>query len=567
MSDDRQHCVITGVIASDLLDRPTYIGEWANDRQMFELTVPYARIMATRLKGKPLDAEHMEDNGAIGTILHSWVEGKKWYIQALLDGSTLAGIDMIKAVTSAQGSPYGQRIGELSLSTKGDKLTPTAVGIVVKGARDGCTIDNVSLVNSNELEAIKRQEYKIDDIDIPEHPPSETPRIAASFAEMSNVHQALRTPGPPQAYYQPADKSNDQSLSQTVADLKQEIARMKGAAPAAPTASAPPQSRVYNSTEDEAQSLEKRLAELRARGGTSQRAESSQVKNTGGPQHTGNPQVDEMLDDLTPGAGGKPRTSNQHILYTNPQDAADARFMEIAGVFDSRIPTNQQKEQAARALSEAAQQSKADREELAQVKMQAQLLAKKLNEAEARSASHEAEKQKQAKQAAMVLKRLIQKNTPPPTEAETEELESGVSDISQGKTDEGMQKLLPAMIRASAFCDVRDSAQSMEDEDQSSGQYSRAVRQALGQPAEGLIQASGANRKRAYENSNHTSSSSSSAYGRNASQARGKNWERLSLIDDIPSDLARQMHEMTNNPEYDTENVRLPELPKHFRTR
>jgi hypothetical protein len=452
---------------------------------------------------------------------------------------------------------------------------------VVKGARNGCTIDNVSLVNSNELAAIKRQEYKIDDIDIPEYPPSETPRIAASFGEMSNTYQALRMQGPAATYYQP-EKAND-AVSKTLADMQQEIERLKGGTGGGSGAHVP-QARAPNPHE-ELQSLEKRVAELRAQGGgggggapaaaaggqTGQRQAVSQWNNTAEKQpSTGNQQVDTLLNDLTPGsAGGKPPTSNQHIIHMNPQDDIEARFMQVAGVFDRPIATRQEKEQASRALSEAAQQSRADRDEVAQLRLQNQMLAKKYNESEARAASHEAEKAKQAKQAATVLKRLLQKNLPPPTDAEAQELESGANDMSQGKMDEGMQKLLPAMIRASAFCDVRDSAQSMEDEDQSSGQYTRALRQALGQSSEGLIQASGANRsnKRSYDTSNTSAHGSSSSSNNRNATPQSKNWQRLSLRDDIPDDMARRIAEVEHDPDIDTENFKLPERVKNARTR
>lgn len=169
----------------------------------------------------------------------------------------------------------------------------------------------------------------------------------------------------------------------------------------------------------------------------------------------------------------------------------------------------------------------------------------------------------------MMLKRILQKNTPPATDAEQQELESGVNDMSEGKMDEAMVKLGPAMIRASAFIDAREAAESMEDEQNNSGYVSRSIRQALGQPAEGMIQASGANRKRSYDTSN-TSYAAASFSGRfsnnNNGPSRSKNWERHSLQDDIPDFLKEGMEKIQNNPaDYDTENMRGMDTLKYAR--
>lgn len=558
-----EHCVITGCIAANLLERPTYKGKFQNDRQMYELTIPCAKIMATRLKGKPIIAEHDEGNGSIGEVLYSWVDGNKWYVQAEIDQSTRAGIDMVKAIVGGEGNPFPEQIGEFSLCTGIDKLTPYEVSWVVKGARKDCTIDNISLVDSNELETIKQQEYIHEDLLVPEHLSLDAPRISATFFglnKMSN-YTSIRQPAAPTKYESMMmdDVPETKSILQKIESKKQELAQLEKAASAATGAGG------QATGLDEESRLEKRLAELRgAKGSKQQPPQGNQAANTQAynqQQQVGQPTGDKQFDELIEGMhlGKEPTSGNHHTLYSDPRDA---HFAELAGVFDSKgnVLTSQQKQESARKLFEIAQASKADREALAQTKRQVEMLTKANNEYQSSAAADKADKDKQRKQAATMIQRLLQKNTPTPTEAEKQEFDSGVADLSEGRTDDGFRKMMPQFIKASALMSMRDNMQNersqQQEEEDETGSYRESMNKMLGISQQGLIQASAANRKRSRDVNYNSPAAAASA---------ASNWKPMQS--DLPVNIAQLLSSVDGNPEYDTDHYTVPGKPKSSRPR
>ncbi len=197
-----EHVLITACLARDLKDKPSYTGHWTNDEQKYELTKAYAQVMATRLKGKPLMTEHYEENGAIGEIVHCWIDDEKneWHMQAVIDTNSRAGMDIVNGMLD-EDNPFGDRIGEVSLASEGFDVVEASV--VKRGARPGSTIDKVQLVTKAQLEAIKKQEYKMNLANIPDYiPQTGAPRICASFNHEMSTYTAVRNPAPPTTYAQ-----------------------------------------------------------------------------------------------------------------------------------------------------------------------------------------------------------------------------------------------------------------------------------------------------------------------------------------------------------------------------
>lgn len=471
-----QHCVITGCIARKLLPKHTYTGQPVGSEQMYELTLPYARVMATRLKGRPLQVEH--DDGAIGEILHSWVNEKnEWYIKALIDRNSRSGNDIIKSMLQDEGSPVPMQIAELSLTHQG--MQPYEVSMVMRGARDGSTVEQVELVDTEGLNAIKNLDYKVDIQESQEQFPSDTPVIMASFT-------ALRNPTPATTYASLANAPSEAiPILKGVDQMRQQMHQMQQQQqqqqqPAAAAAGGAP--------EDDEATLMKKLQALQSRRSVAQTPQEAQFSR--------------LTDKLSqPGIAGDPNNSgNVHTLHENPEDD---QLMRVAGLFENKknVFSRDELEGGKGMLMDIAQKTRANREAMAAKDAENAALAKKNAELQAQLNHHENDIEKQRKQTASLLKKLMIKTNPKATESEEKELDAFETNYVAGNKD-AVQGLNPFLVRASAMLDA--AANFSGDADMDSGESSstpnfmHALQQALN-PNQPLVKASGMNKRR-YDN-------------------------------------------------------------------
>jgi hypothetical protein len=528
-ADSAEHCVITGCIARKLLPKLTYTGVPVGD-QIYELTVPYAKVMATRLKGRPLQVEHEE--GAVGEILHSWVNDKnEWYMKALIDRKQRCGNDMIMAMLADKDSPVPVQIAELSLTHQG--MEPYEVSMVMRGAREGSTVDQVELVDSDTLAAIKNMEYKADNVEssLSQFPP-DTPIVMASFT-------AVRNPAPPVTY---ANLENAPSealpILRGVEQMRQQAQQTNTRAAAAAAGADPAE-------EDEA-TLMKKLQAIQAK-------KRAQVQS---PEAS---QFSRLTDKLgQPGIAGDPRnTGNIHSIYENP---ADDPILRVAGLFENRnVLSKDQMEGGKTMLMDIAQKTKASRDllaqkdaELAALKAQNSALADEVR-------THEGGLEKQRKQTASLLKKLMIKTNPKPTESEEKELDTFESSYVAGNKD-AVQTLNPFLVRASALLDAA-AATSGGDVDMGGGSgessgdqgnFLHALQQALN-PNQQLVKASAYNKRRFDEMSSSSAGPSRSSAAAAASSSSSL-WQQCG----VPPHMAAMFQKMDNGGVEDT--VKLGEL-------
>ena len=257
-SDDGMYCVVTGCIARELLAKPSFSGVAVPySKEFYELTIPYARVMAKRLKGKPFQVEHEEF--IIGEILHSWIDEKnQWMIKALIDRTTRSGNDMILAILKDPNSTIP--MAQLSLTHQGHE--PLEVSLVVTGARDGSTIDQIEMVDASGLDAIKSLDYNVKEYDLPppaSEIPVDTPTIRAT--QMSTYAFTRAAPTPTQ--YIP-----NNGVSAEVEPILKNVNAMREKNNA--------QNHMH--TEQTEQDLERQLAQLRARKNAKQEQGQQQEK-------------------------------------------------------------------------------------------------------------------------------------------------------------------------------------------------------------------------------------------------------------------------------------------------
>jgi hypothetical protein len=199
-----EHVILTACIVRKLLDKPTFTGPPTTPEQKYEMTKQLARVLAGRLKGKPLLTEHENKLGSVGEIVHSWIDEAtgSWHIQAAVDTNTMSGLHVLETILS-QREDGTHVLGEVSLSHQGD--SPIEVSAVEKGARDDCTIDDVQIITSEQLKEIKNQCYKISPDEIPVHLPPGAPVVRASFAsrKMTTTYTAIQKAPPATSYVEP----------------------------------------------------------------------------------------------------------------------------------------------------------------------------------------------------------------------------------------------------------------------------------------------------------------------------------------------------------------------------
>jgi len=514
--EDDGHCVITGCIARGLLLKPTFAGSWSPDRtdltsdQKYELTVPYAQIMSTRLKGQPLMTEHDEDNGSIGEILHCWIDDKNdWYMQAVIDRSTRAGNDIIKGMLS---ETFGEQVCELSLSHEGFK--PREVSIVKKGARDGSTVDKIEIVNADGLAAIKNQEYKVEIPEIPDHFPTDTPRICASFANKMSTYTAVRNPTPPVTYANTAHAPSEAvPILNQVNQMRQQNHTLLAQQQMAEKQQQMQQQQVQAPKEDDEATLLKKLNDIRARQQPQTPAQIQFANLT----HT----LSQPADANNPA-----NTGNIHTLHTNPEDD---KLMQIALMFEGRnMLSKEQMEVGKGALLDVAAKSKATRDALAQKEAELEALRQKNADLEQKVNHHEGDLLKQKRQAAALLRKVLTKTNPPLTQQEEKDMNNGENDFANGQTDRAMKQFEPFLIRASALIDAAESAQNVEMEQANVGGAGLNLlgeMQKILNPSSALVQASYYGKhgqKRGYDN---MAAASAAAAAPSSSAARGNIWQ------------------------------------------
>ena len=527
MQEEDGHCVITGCIARGLLKKPTFAGIWSPDRtdlttdQKYELTLPYAQIMSTRLKGQPLMTEHDEDNGTVGEILHCWIDDKNdWYMQAVIDRNTRAGNDIIKGMLS---ETFGEQVCELSLSHEGFK--PREVSIVKKGARNGSTVDKIQIVNAAELDAIKKQEYKVQILEIPEHFPIDPPRISASFGNKMATYTAVRNPTPPVTYastaYAPSEAAPILNQVNQMRQQNQQLLAAQQQAEASKQQQNNQQQQQQQPQDDEA-TLLKKLNDIRAQ------------KQQQQPQTPAQVQFTNLTNTLSqPAAANDPaNTGNIHTLHTNPEDD---KLMQIAGMFEGRnMLSKEQMEVGKGALLDVAAKSKATRDALAQKEAELEALRQKNADLEQKVNHHEGDLLKQKRQAAALLRKVLTKTNPPLTQQEEKDMNNGENDFANGQTDRAMKQFEPFLIRASAMIDAAELASHPNSEMAQQANVGGAGMNFLSEmqkvlnPSSALVQASYHGRqghKRGYEHMAAASSAAAAAGSMRSGAPQGNIWQ------------------------------------------
>jgi hypothetical protein len=122
-----------GIICPKLLHDYTYDRHTGptNVEQHFELTHNDFDVMAGKLNGKPIIAQHGEI--PIGKVLNNWRDGDTWKIEFEVDGSTLCGQEEILAIESGLKD-------RLSLKHHRGDMEPYEVSLVWDEGRPGSMI-------------------------------------------------------------------------------------------------------------------------------------------------------------------------------------------------------------------------------------------------------------------------------------------------------------------------------------------------------------------------------------------------------------------------------------------
>jgi hypothetical protein len=195
-------------------------------------------------------------------------------------------------------------------------------------------------------------------------------------------------------------------------------------------------------------------------------------------------------------------TGNTH----NPdEDEVEHKLMKVASLFESgnifKKDTLGEGKSLIMELAQRTQNSKqtlaAKQAELAEKDRQIQLLRSQVN-------NHDQDLNLQRQQTAAMLRRIIAKTTPPPTEQDQKTLDAFETNYSNGHTDLAMQRLSPLIVRASAWVEALGAASQADSTPDQSGQpsnFMQSIRQILN-PQAPLVQASAANRlnhKRSYQ--------------------------------------------------------------------
>lgn len=421
--EQEQFCVITGCIARNLLAKPTYSGRPTTREQLYEMTIPYAKIMSSRLKGQPLLAEH--EGEKIGEILHAWVNNKnEWFMEAMIDRNCRSGNDMIKAMLN-QNSPWPCQMAELSLSHQG--MNPIEISMVMEGARPGSTIEGVSLVDLKTLDALKSQEYIVEDEEVPSYIPTDTPIVCASASKMSS-YTAIRNSPPPVTYTQ---SENAPTEAKPILDG---IRTMQEQQQRQPTAEDVATKRA---------SLIKQLQDLDVNRVTPQDQFNNVLTKLGQPGQADDPN----------------NTGNIHTMHGNPMEDS---LVSLAGLFQTNILNKDQMQTGQTKILELAQSARKQRDDIAQKENDLKLKDSKIAELEAKVKHHESDMSRQKSQTAAMIKKLLLRSSPPMNEKENNVLNDFQNAYTSGNTDEAMKTLQPALIRASAFIDATDSLQSSD---------------------------------------------------------------------------------------------------------
>lgn len=452
MSD--KECVITGCIARNLLDQPTFTGPAQTREQLYELTVPYARIMASKLKGRPLLTEH--EGGSIGEILESWVtDNNQWWIKAHIDRNSRAGNDMIKAMLD-QDNPFPEagQIAELSLCHQG--LKPIEVSMVMQGARAGSTIEGVELVDASAIEAIKRREYNHSFLSDQSHQHLEPPLICASFNNMTS-YISVRKPDPPVQYVDTQNLPEEaRGILNNVAQMKQQTGkfnpmaanRFQSNADAAAAGGASSQQQQEHQQQQQPQDPQQERQQL------IRKLQQLDAKHP--PPDPKAQQFDRLINKLSgdPAYAHIP-SSNIHTLHANPADD-DEHLMNIANVFQNpkkNFMNKQEMETGQQSLLRVAEQQRQLKDEIAARDEAMASKDKELERVKAELALHQNDIKKQREQTAAMIAKLVRANNRRPSPSDHNDLDSFQNDFSAGKFDQSMATLQPQLIKASAFAD------------------------------------------------------------------------------------------------------------------
>ena len=503
-----QHVLITACLARDLKDKPSYTGPWQNNEQKYELTKAYAQVMATRIKGKGLMAEHFEDNGPIGEIVHTWIDNNEWHMQAVIDTNTRAGMDIVAGMLD-ENNPFGDRIGEVSLASEGFNVVEASV--VKRGARPGSTIDRVELVSKAQLDAIKKQEYKVDMQNIPDYiPQTGAPRICASFGsgEMAS-YISVRNPAPPVTYASQAHAPAEAAPVMSQVELMRQAQAQ--------------QQQIYshsNNSSTAAAGWEQSAGDAEGARTTARTACAAEWRPPHSSSHRHSSAAAVQQSHAEAGESGDPNdptnSGNIHTLHSNPEDD---KLLSIAGVFQGagNVLSNQQKQEAATKLLEVAASTKATREALAAKETELAEYKKRNSELEEKVQHHEGDLAKQKRQTAAMLKKILIRHNPPLSSQENTEMTAFEENFAAGKTDRALEQARPFLIRASALIDASDQAAELHAQQTQAGNSSSTLMADMAKILNtgSLVQASYGNRlagqKRGYDSMDGSSAAAAAA--------------------------------------------------------
>ena len=471
---DNRQCVITGCIARKLLDNPSYEGSPKTREQLYELTVPYAKIMASKLKGRPLMTEH--EGGSIGEIIHSWVTpNKQWWIKAIIDRNSRAGNDMIKAMLNEDNPfPEAGQIAELSLCHQG--LKPIEVSMVVQGARDGCTIEGVELLDNAEITAIKHQQYNANLTGDSPHSNLDPPLVCASFNNMSASFTAIRKDAPAIQYARNETPDEARGILNQVEAMKAKQGQFQ------PNITGQSQSQ---DPAHERNQILRRLQEL-------------DTKNP--PVNPKTTQFEGLINKLQGNGGEQSNTGNIHVMHDNPAD--DQHLLALASVFDSsgrNILNKQQMQEGKQSLIQIAHTQQTMKEELAKRDAALQEANEERQKLKDELSRHENDIIKQRAQTASMIAKLVKAANIRPSPSDQTALDQFQNEYSTGNIDQSMRTIQPQLIKASAFAEANfmQNDADMDTESEQSGNMMSQLQRILNNNNQApLIKASGFNKRK-----------------------------------------------------------------------
>lgn len=213
--------LLTGRIARALRPTHSYQTSPATDAERLELTHDEARTMSARLIGQPLWLEHGHtDNDAdnkIGELLHGYVEGDDWWVQAVLDEHTRAGRDVLAGMLQVPGARLPEPFLHLSLTHWLHTHTPTEVSVVHTPAREGCAIESLTSITNEDLEALRK---KTTHYEASTQPPPHSLRVSASIRSMTS-------PAPPAPQPQMQGQPPPVPTAEQIINMQQKLNSLK----------------------------------------------------------------------------------------------------------------------------------------------------------------------------------------------------------------------------------------------------------------------------------------------------------------------------------------------------